>query len=272
MSPFRLLFIAFFLASIPLAAQQISGIFRPTEAKMEYIEKVDWNSFTQQHREFQQKGYRLTSVQSTGIGKDRRYWGILTESTLADTLALLNSWPEMVKAKRAMAARGWLLTTVQAYALGETDARYIAVWHRNPDDLPHKIWKLDTPESLDKKTEEMAQQQFYIQGIETFTTPSGVATYLAIYHYDPLPVRNYVATSTSQADFNTNYNLRIRSKVRVTDLEFFQAKEARYWLAVYQPGTYDDRVILNLPQADFYGKWDELEQANFQLINWEIRD
>lgn len=270
--PYNLLcMLALTLAGSMLHAQRISGIFRPTDAKMEYLEQLSWESFVQEDRRLNAEGYRLTNIETTGQGDDRSYWGIYTESSLRDTLIKVTSWGDFVKAKRSMAAAGFLLSNVQAYAISETDAHFIGVWYRNDTDTPHKIWKLDSPESLNAKTEDMAKQQFYLQEVEVFLTPSGTANYLAIYHYSPIPVRNYVQIYTDDAVFTKDRSQRERSKVRLVDYEHFNAKEANYQLGVYQPGTYDNRVLLDYLRADFNGQWEQLEKDGMKLVGWEVR-
>ncbi|MEL6656659.1 MAG: hypothetical protein AAFP77_24780 [Bacteroidota bacterium] len=270
--PYRLLcMLALTLAGTFLYAQRISGIFRTTDAQMEYLEQLDWETFVQEDERLNSEGYRLTNIETTGQGAERTYWGIYTESSLRDTLIKTNSWVNFVKAKRAMASAGFLLSNVQAYAISETDAHFVGVWYKNDTDTPHKIWKLDSPESLNAKTEDMAKQQFYLQEVEVFLTPSGTANYLAIYHYSPIPVRNYVQIYTEEEVFDKDRQQRQRSKIRLVDYERYNAKEADYQLGVYQPGTYDNRILFNYLRADFNGKWEQLEKEGLKLVGWEVR-
>lgn len=270
--PYRLLgLLALTLASHLIHAQRISGIFRPSDAKMEYLEQLEWENFVQEDKRLNNEGYRLTNIETSGQGDERRYWGIYTESSLRDTLIKTTSWPDFVKAKRSMAAAGFLLSNVQAYAISETDAHFIGVWYRNDTDTPHKIWKLDSPESLRAKTEDMAKQQFYLQEVEVFLNPSGTANYLAIYHYSPIPVRNYVQINSDEAVFQKNKQQRERSKIRLVDYERYNAKEANYQLGVYQPGTYESRIIIDYLRADFNGQWDLMEKDGMKLVSWEVR-
>lgn len=271
--PYRLLslaFVAMFFSS--LSAQQISGIFRGSDAKMEYAEQLTWEAFVTNNNTLNTKGFRLTNIETTGQGDDRRFWGIYTESSLQDTLVKTTSWADFVKAKRAMAAAGFLLSNVQAYAISELDAHYIGVWYKNETDTPHKIWKLDSPESLRVRTEDMAKQKFYLQEVEVYLTPSGTANYLAIYHYSLIPVRNYVHIDTNEEAFTKDLWQRQRSKVRLVDFERFSAKEGSYLLGVYQPGTYDSQFLFQQRRDDFNGKWEQLEKDNLKLVSWEVRD
>ncbi len=271
--PYRLLSFAFMaLLCTSLSAQQMSGIFRGSDAAMEYAEQLNWEEFVANNNSLNAKGFRLTNIETTGQGEDRRYWGIYTESSLPDTLIKTNSWADFVKAKRAMAAAGFLLSNVQAYAISELDAHYIGVWYKNETDTPHKIWKLDSPESLRTRTEDMAKQQFYLQEVEVYLTPSGTANYLAIYHYSLIPVRNYVYINSDEDTFNKDLWQRQRSKVRLVDFERFNAKEGSYFLGVYQPGTYDSQFILQQRRDDFNGTWEQLEKSKLKLVSWEIRD
>ena len=255
-----------------LAAQHLSGIFQPSEADLEYVEQVDWTTFLAEDVRLNAKGFRLTNLETTGIGADRRYWGIFTESTLRDTLVKTTSWADFVQAKRSMAAAGFILSGVQAYALSETDAHYIGVWYRDETNTPHKIWKLDTPESVREKTDDMANQQYYLQDVEVFLTPGGTANYLAIYHYSPIPIRNYVYIASDENTFYKDLWQRYQSKIRLVGLEDYTGKDGSYLLGIYQPGTYDSQVVLNQTRADFNGKWEQLEKGKLKLVSWEIRD
>lgn len=269
---YKLLLFAVAFSFTPLMAQHISGIFQATDAKMEYLEQLDWESFEAENDRLVSAGFRPTSIETTGIGADRRFWGIYTESTLASKVIKTESWPDFVKAKREMAAEGFLLSRVQAYAINETDARYIGVWYQDEAATPHKIWKLDSPESLRERTDDMSKQQYYLQTVEVFLTPSGTATYLAIYHYSPIPVRNYVFVTEEEEAFQIDLRQRYQSKVRLIDFEQFSAKEANYFLGVYQNGTYDSRTVFHQLRADFNGKWEQLEKENLKLVGWEVRD
>ena len=260
------------MCSYSLSAQTFNGIFRPSDAKLEYIEKASWPEFQGQHETLRKQGFRLIQLETNGRGQERRYWGILIESVHADSLIKLNSWKEMVLAKRSMAAAGFLLTTVQAYAIGESDAHYIGVWRKDDAQTPHKLWKLDSPASLQAKTEEMARQQYYIQSIEVFLSPSGTATYLPIYHYSQIPVRNYVAIHSAEEAFQQDHWQRTQSQVRLVDFEQFTAKEATYYLGIYQPGQYEQQLLRRLDQGSFNAKWEQLERENLYLLGWEVRD
>ncbi|RMF00125.1 MAG: hypothetical protein D6772_06745 [Bacteroidetes bacterium] len=267
-----LLFSLALVLALQLEAQTLNGIFRPSDAKLAYIENANWPDFLQQHQALSKQGFRLTQLESAGRGQDRRYWGILLESVYTDTLLKVNSWAEMVKAKRALAKAGFLLTTVQAYAISESDAHYIGVWRKDDDATPHKLWKLDSPESLQAKTEEMAAHKYYVQSIEVFLSPSGTATYLPIYYFSPIPVRNYVAVHTDEEAFLRDHWQRTQSQVRLIDYEHFTAKENTYYLGIYQPGQYPQQLLRRLDAASFNAKWEQLERENLHLVGWEIRE
>jgi hypothetical protein len=269
---YKLLLFSLVFSFTPLVAQHISGIFQATDAKMEYLEQLTWEEFQTENERLSSNGFRATGIETTGIGADRRFWGIYTESSLSGKIVKTENWPDFVKAKREMAAEGFLLSGVQAYAINETDAHFIGIWYQDEAATPHKIWKLDSPESLRERTDDMSKQQYYLQAVEVFLTPSGTATYLAIYHYSPIPVRNYVFVAEEEALFLTDFRQRYSSKVRLIDFEQFAAKEADYYLGVYQNGNYDSRVIFHQLRADFNGKWEQLEKENLKLVAWEVRD
>ncbi len=255
--------------SLQVNAQRLSGIFQPSDAEYEYAEDLEWDEFVAQHEAFASQQYRLINVETTGVGDDRRYWGIFTQSTQQDTLVRTFGWADFVRAKRAMAAEGYLLTTVQGYSINEADAHFIGVWRR--EDTPHKIWKLDSEESLRQKTDEMAAQQYYIKDVEVLLTPSGAPSFLALYHYHPIPVRNYVFISQDEKSFTNDLWQRFQSKIRLVDYEQYNANTGSYFLGVYQPGSYEYQIVRNLDRSSFNGRWEQLERENLKLIAWEIR-
>ncbi len=267
-----LLAISIFFFMATTQAQQISGIFRHSDADFEYLEQLDWASFLSQGKVLNNKGFRLINLETTGVGNDRRYWGIYTESSLKDTIIKTESWPDFVKAKRSMAAAGYLLSHVQAYSLSAIDAHFIGIWYKDETETPHKIWKLDSPESIRQRTEDMAKKQFYLQEVEVFLDPSGAATYLGLYHYSSLPVRNYIYITDTEENFKEDYHNRFQSKIRLVDYEQFNAKEGAYFLGVYQPGTYDHQFVNNFSRHDFNGKWELFEKDDLKLVSWEVRD
>ena len=59
--------------------------------------------------------------------------------------------------------------------------------------------------------------------------------------------------------------------MRLVDYEHFNAKEADYQLGVYQPGTYNNRILLDYLRADFNGQWEQLEKDGMKLVSWEVR-
>lgn len=265
----NLLLVLALLAGCSLQAQRLSGIFQTSDANYEYVEDVDWETFLAQDQSLNREGYRLINVETTGVGEDRRYWGIFTQSTQGDTIIKTFGWADFVKAKRAMAADSFLLTAVQGYTINETDAHFIGVWRK--EDNPHKIWKLDSHESLRQKTNEMAAQQFYIKEVEVLLSPAGTPIFLALYHYHPIPVRNYVHIANNEKDFATDWWERYNSKIRLIDYEQYNSSQGSFYLGVYQPGTYENKFIRNLDRGDFNGQWEQLEKDKLKLIAWEVR-
>ena len=265
----KYLLVILLILSTQLHAQRLSGIFQPSDAEYEYVEDLSWEEFETQHQSYTNRQYRLINLETTGIGEDRRYWGIYTQSTQQDSLIRTFGWADFVKAKRAMAAEGFLLTTVQGYAINETDAHYIGVWRR--EETPHKIWKLDSEESLRQKTDEMAAQQYYIKDVEVLLTPSGTPLFLALYHYHPVPVRNYVFVAQDEKTFTNDLWQRFQSKIRLVDYEQYNANTGSFYLGVYQPGTYEYQIVRNQDRSSFNGRWEQLEKENLKLIAWDIR-
>ncbi|MEZ4986918.1 MAG: hypothetical protein R2795_18085 [Saprospiraceae bacterium] len=270
----RSLFAVIFLGGLVanVAAQSLSGVFRATDARMVYVEDYVWDDFLSNHWMLNHQGFRLQDLATSGEGKERRFWGIYTESTTQDTLLKVNEWAEMVLAKRDMAARGYTLTKVVAYALSETDTRYVGLWTQDANATPHKIWKLDSPTTLREKTEEMANQQYYVQQVAVLTTPNGISSFIALYHYHAQPIRNYLSLIEGpEASFHKDRLQRQRSDIGLISAHRFTDKMGTRILSLYQSGNADYQLVLDRPRADFNGIWEQMERQHLQLVDWEVR-
>ncbi|MGB3546091.1 MAG: hypothetical protein WBA17_03905 [Saprospiraceae bacterium] len=261
---------AFLFCTTALTAQTlVSGIFQQTDAKLEYVEGADWNTFLAKNKEFNNKGFRLTDIETAGLGQERSYWGIYTKSSERDTIAKTLGWSDFVQLKRKMADRNFVLTDVTGYALNETDFIYIGVWQ--PGETAHKIWKLDSRDGLMQRTDEMFREKFVLQGVKVISTPSGQAQFLAIYHFQPIPQRNVVFITDSEQIFNEDWAQRVNSKVRLIDYDRFQEAGTPYYLGVYQAGSYEHLVLRETPRPAFEDQWDRLEsKEKLRLVNWWV--
>ena len=251
-----------------LAAQQFSGIFTASDAKLVYHANLSWDEWLRTDSLMGLQNHRIQDLATAGIGANRRYWSIYTPSSQRDTVVVCLGWDDMVQAKRNLAAAGWLLYHLTAYALSESDYRVIGVWRQG--DTAHKIWKIDSREGLSQKTEEMARQQFYLQQVEVFTTPGGTPVYLPLYHYSPLPVRNYLFYSDDPAVFNTDWLRRQNSGVRILKFSRFTDQGRSWLMGVYAPGQYPHALLQQQPQAEFNDRWERFESEGLQLVDWEV--
>lgn len=252
------------------AQTYVSGIFQRTDAALEYVEGLDWEQFNLHNRRLNQQGYRLIDLETSGLGRDRTFWGIYTRSSQTDTIARSLGWSEFVKMKRKMAARGYVLTDVTAYAHNETDTDYIGVWQEGK--TLHKIWKLDSQEGLQQRTDEMVRDNYFLVGVKVVTTPAGLTQYLALYHHHPLPERNYVYITDDPREFSTDWLQRMKSNMRLIDYDRYDENGRTWYLGVYQSGQYEHLLLRDMDKLTFEDKWDRLEaQEDLRLVNWSVR-
>ncbi len=248
----------------------VSGIFQQTDARLEYIEGVSWEDFLTQNSDYNSKGYRLIDIETSGISRDRIYWGIYAESGVSDSIITTMGWTNLVKTKREMAKKGFVLSDITGFAVNENDFQYIGVWRKG--DTPHKIWKLESGSTLELRTNEMALQNYYLTGVKAINTPAGSVQYLAIYHFNPAPRRNYVYFTNDPREFNTDWLQRMKSNIRLIDYDRFQENGETVYLGVYQAGEYQHLLLRDMEKLTFEDKWDRLEQQeDLQLVNLWIQ-
>lgn len=248
----------------------ISGIFQQTDAELEYVQGVSWDQFLAENKRLNAGGYRLVDIETSGISQDRTFWGIYSRSGLDDRIERAMSWADFIELKRKLAAEGYVLADVTGYAINEADFNYIGVWRKG--DTQHKIWKLDSSDALKLRTDEMVRDKFFLVGVKVITSPAGVTQYLALYHHNPLPERNYVFVTSDPKVFNTDWLQRMKSNVRLIDYDRYEEKGTTYYLGVYQSGEYEHLLLSDMEKLTFEDRWDRLEQQeDMRLVNWLVR-
>lgn len=236
----RIAIIAFGFSFIfsQLVAQEISGIFMPTEARMAYSTVQGWANFLADHDQKNAEGLRLVDLESSRVGGDQRvYYGIYTESSLRDTVLMALGWRDFVKLKRSMNAAGFTMDDIHAFALNERDFQYIGVWVK--DETPHKIARLTSRAGIEEQVKEMGMRRYKLKRLHVINTPDGEPEYVALFHYSAVQEYNFLYYTMDIADFRKDLEERRLSNVRLVDYASFTENGERFYLGVYQTGTYD---------------------------------
>lgn len=227
-----------FLFMSHLSAQKISGIFMPTEAEMAYTTVEGWSNFLADHDAKSTQGLRLIDLESSRVGGDQRvYYGIYTESGLRDTVAMALGWRDFVKLKRTMNTAGYTMDDVHAFALNERDFQYIGVWVK--EETPHKIARLTSRAGIEEQVREMGARRYKLKRLHVINTPDGEPEYVALFHYSAVQEYNFLYYTKDLADFRKDLEERRLSDIRLVDYASFTENGERFYLGVYQRGTYD---------------------------------
>lgn len=262
---------ALFLAPAGIfAQQQFSGIYQPTEAEMEYRELKGWEAFLADNEVQNAKGLRLIDVESSQIGGDERiFYGVYTESSLRDSLGIALGWRDFVKLKREMADGRYTMVDVHAFALNETDTKYIGVWVQEEND--HKIAKMTSRSGLDRRIQEMGRRRYKLKRVHVLSTPDGEPEYIALFHYSPVQEYNFLHYSKDLTEFMEEFNERVKSKTRLVDYATFWENGKKFHLGVYQNGDYDYRFLLNADKKELDKKGATLKETKgLSLLNMNV--
>lgn len=263
--------ILFFLSLGQLAAQyQFSGIYQPTEAKMEYKEASGWEALLAVSQEMNAKGFRMIDIESSQIGGDERtYFAIFTESSLQDSVGIALGWRDFVKLKRKMASAEYSMIDVHAFALNESDTKYIGVWVKENTD--HKVAKMTSRVGLDRRIQEMGRRRYKLKRVHVLSTPDGEPEYIALFHYSPVQEYNFLHYSEDMEDFMREFNERIESKTRLVDYATFWENGKKYHLGVYQKGDYDYRFLQQADKEHLETEGSKLkEEKGLSLLNMNV--
>ena len=167
-----------------------------------------------------------------------------------------------------MVDEGYVMEEVEGMAITDTEQQFIGSWRKG--DTPHKVWRLDSREGIRKKTKEMAEQEFFLQDLDVFQTPSGGVQYLALYHQGPIDLKAFIVVEKDLKVFNTELLQRTKSGYRIIDYERYTEAEEVFYLAVMRKGDYEAVLLRGLDQDGFYGRLDMSEQNRFQLVDIEL--
>lgn len=253
-----------------LVAQQIfSGVFHQTEAQMVYADKLTENALEGKVKEWNKEGFRPVDIESKMIDGTRYYWLIGTKSDLKSELRMVTGWSEFVKLKRDMVKADYVVADLEAYALNELDHRFIGIWHQG--DTKHKVWKLDSVEGVEKKTEEMGKDNYYPINIEVYQTPAKTTVYLVTYYYGPVSSQTYIYATNDLKAFNTDLLQRTKSGYRLIEYQSYNIDEQPQFLCIYQRGDYESKLLRDLDRSEFDGLWELQEKEGLHLVNVHIQ-
>lgn len=271
---FRLLCISFSLLSIcPLfAQQQFSAIYQPSDAEVRVVTKAGWESFLADHSSQQAAGFRLVDLESYKEGaEERSFVGIYTESPLLDSVGMADSWAGFIKLKRKMVNAGYTMIDMAAVTLNETDANFYGVWVKEPNPTIHKVWLLDSRETILKKTREMAKDRYKIKRVHVLDVPNGEPSFVVLYHFSPVDRYNFLFFADNLEDFRKEYTERKGSKVELIDFDRFREGNETHYVAIFQDGEYDSEFVSDQPIENIEAKLTELKTSRgLKLVNLSV--
>lgn len=272
MNRILLLALAIFTGLTLNAQQQFSGIYQPSDAEVRVITKLGWEAFLADHASQQAAGFRLTDIETYKEGGDERsYVGIYTESPLRDSVGVADSWAKFIKLKRKMVKSGYTMVDVAAVTLNESDANFYGVWVKEAQPSIHKVWLLDSRETILKKTRDMAKERFKIKRVHVLDVPNGEPSFVVLYHFSPVDRFNFLSFADSLEDIQKERDERKLSKVQLIDFDRFREGNTTQYVAIFQDGEYDSEFVSAVPIEIIGGTADTLQaQRGLKLVNLSV--
>ncbi len=256
----------------PAYAQQFSAIYQPSDAEVRVVIKQGWDNFLADHQAQQAAGFRLTDIETYKEGgAERSFVGIYTESPLQDSVGVTDSWSGFIKLKRKMVKEGYTMVDIAAVVLNESDANFYGVWVKEATPTIHKVWLLDSRETIVKKTQDMAKSRFKIKRVHVLDVPNGEPSFVVLYHFSPVDRYNFLYFSDNLDDFQQEKKERKQSKVELIDFDRFREGNATQYVAIFQDGEYDSAFATDLPISDIEAKASTLKaERGLKLVNLSV--
>jgi hypothetical protein len=261
------------LVGLALSAQtQFSAIYQPSDAEVRVVTKLGWDAFLADHTSQQAAGFRLTDIETYKEGgAERSYVGIYTESPLRDSVGMADSWARFIKLKRKMATAGYTMIDVAAVTLNESDANFYGVWVKEAQPSIHKVWLLDSRETILKKTRDMAKDRFKIKRVHVLDVPNGEPSFVVLYHFSPVNRFNFLFFADTLEEFNKEASERRKSKVQLIDFDRFREGNTTQYVSIFQDGEYDSHFVTAAPIGDIDAKAKTLEaERGLKLVNLSV--
>ncbi|WP_020567996.1 hypothetical protein [Neolewinella persica] len=272
MNRILLLAIAGFAGLALTAQQQFSAIYQPSDAEVRVVTTLGWDAFLADHASQQAAGFRLTDIETYKEGGDERsYVGIYTESPLRDSVGMADSWARFIKLKRKMVKSGYTMVDVAAVTLNESDANFYGVWVKEAQPSIHKVWLLDSRETIIKKTQDMAKDRFKIKRVHVLDVPNGEPSFVVLYHFSPVDRFNFLFFADTLEEIRKEATERKKSKVQLIDFDRFREGNTTQYVAIFQDGEYDSEFVTAVPIGEIDAKAISLkEQRGLKLINLSV--
>lgn len=258
--------------SVTLGAQQFSAIYQPSDADIRQVTIAGWESFLSEHQRQNAAGYRLTDLETYKQGGDeRKYVGIYSESPLEDHIEKASSWAGFIKLKRAKVKEGYTMIDVAAVVLNESDYDFYGVWVKEANPTIHKVWLLDSRETILKRTRAMAKDRFKIKRVFVLNIPNGEPSFVVLYHFSPVNRFNFLYFANTLEEFSQEYQERKKSKVELIDFDRFREGNKTQYVAVFQDGEYDSAFLSGKSIEEITAEAKKLtDSRGLKLVNLSV--
>jgi hypothetical protein len=269
----RTFFAALILAlTLPAFAQNFSAIYQPSDAEVQTKTNQGWEAFLSETSTMTGKGFRLTDLETFKEGGDARsFVGTYTKSPLEGAVEMTEGWRAFIKLKRKMVNEGFTMIDVAAVTLNESDVNFYGVWVKEDSPTIHKVWLLDSRETIEKKTKDMAKSRFKIKRVHVLDVPNGEPSFVVLYHFSPIDRFNFLYFSDSMEDFKKEYNERKGSKVELIDFDRFRTGDKTQYVAIFQDGAFESAFVTNEPFSGIQAKSDSLgKHLGLKLVNLSV--
>lgn len=262
----------FVVTTGPLVAQDLAAIYHHSDAESRQTSSSGWDAFLAEHRSQRAAGYRLTDLETYRDGADeRRYLGLYTKSVLEDHVERVSGWSNFIKLKRAMVDREFTLVDVAAVVNNESDYDFYGVWVKDEHPVIHKVWFLDSKETMLDRTRKMARDRFKIKRAYVLPIPNGEPAFVVLYHFSPVNRFNFIHFADTPEEFAAEIAERRRSKVQLIDYAHYREGNRDQYLGIFQDGDYDAAFLPGVPFGGLGVASDSLAAARgLRLVNLTV--
>lgn len=269
----RTTIVALLLAlALPAFAQNFSAIFQPSDAEVRTVTSAGWDAFRSENSSMTAAGFRLTDLETFKEGGDARtFVGTFTKSPLEGVVEMTEGWTAFIKLKRKMVKDGFTMIDIAAVTLNESDVNFFGVWVKEDNPTIHKVWLLDSRETIESKTKDMAKARFKVKRVHVLDVPNGEPSFVVLYHFSPIDRFNFLYFSDTMEGFEKEYNERKVSMVELIDFDRFRTGNTTRYVAIFQDGDYESSFLTNQPFSTIQTKSDSLARNHgLKLVNLSV--
>ena len=222
----------------------VSGVLENTKKEIKWVQSDDWNTFQTNIQQLNKSGYHIEDFEMHGQSKQKTFFASCSKSDQPQRIIEATEWVTFVSLVKANAEEGWKLNDIEASAHNDGSAHFVGILTLSKKE--QQLWKMKSLSSAFQLEKAMQQKQLFLKDIEVVKGLEG-QYFLLSFEKGLTPERTHFVAHVQPDRFLQDRLQRQKSGYRLTDFEQFQEGQRQIWLGVFEKGTFNGKLHVQIP-------------------------